>query len=489
MLPSLQTPFYGTMSDMATTKQIAHNTIVQIAGKGISTLLGFFAFLLMARYLGVEQFGWYGTTVSVLGFAGILIDFGLIPVTAQMLSEPHFEKKNLFANLFTLRLITSVLFFGAIAGLVFLPGIPYPMPIKLAISFSTISFIAVSLNQVFVGYLQQTLQMYIQAIAEVTGRVVLIIGLLLMINQSAGFLPIMAVVVLSSVAYTAVMLQRAYAQGMLALAFDWDIWKAIAVKSWPLAIAVIFNVVYLKGDILILSLTRSQAEVGIYTAAYRIIDMLAQLAMMIMGIMLPLIAYAWSRKKTVDFHARLQQSFDIMVVLGLPVTVGTLLTAHKITPLFGNEFTTASIPLAILAIAVLGVYVGAVFGHTIVAINKQKAAMWIYFSNAIITLTGYLIFIPSYGITGAAWMTVFSELYAGALLYILVWRTTRKHVSMITFAKTLFSTLLMAISIVLLENVSIFIVVPVAVLIYSTAILATKTISKETIREIVSKKV
>ncbi|MBT4153825.1 MAG: flippase [Candidatus Magasanikbacteria bacterium] len=474
---------------MATTKQIAHNTFVQVAGKAVSTLLGFVAFLLMARYLGAEQFGWYGTTISVLGFAGILIDFGLIPVTAQMLSEPEHDKKQLFKNIFTLRLISSVLFFGAIAGLIFLPGIPYPLPIKIAICFSTLSFIAVGLNQVFVGYLQQTLKMYVQAIAEVIGRVVLIAALLMVIRHDAGFLPMMAAVVISSFAYTLVMLRRAKKDGMLGLAFDFPIWKSIMTKAWPIAIAIIFNVVYLKGDVLILSLTRTQTEVGIYTAAYRVIDILAQLAMMIMGIMLPLIAYAWSRKKTADFHTRVQQSFDIMAVIGLPITVGTLLTAHKITPLFGEELAVASVPLAILAIAVFGVYIGAVFGHTVVAIGKQKAALSIYFSNAIITLTGYLIFIPSHGITGAAWMTVFSELYAGILLYILVYRTTKKHIKMTTFAKTLLSTLIMAIPIVLLDSTSIFIVAPLAALVFAGAIIATKTISKETIREIVSKKV
>ncbi len=84
---------------MSTTQKIAHNTIIQIVGKVISTALGLLALGMMTRYLGTEHFGWYITTISFLGFAGVLIDFGMVPVTAQMMSEPKHNKVELFKNL------------------------------------------------------------------------------------------------------------------------------------------------------------------------------------------------------------------------------------------------------------------------------------------------------------------------------------------------------------------------------------------------------
>jgi len=78
---------------MSLTKKVAHNTIVQIIGKIISTVLGLVAIGMLARYLGQEQFGWYITAISFLQFIGIVIDFGLVPVTAQMMSEKDFDKE------------------------------------------------------------------------------------------------------------------------------------------------------------------------------------------------------------------------------------------------------------------------------------------------------------------------------------------------------------------------------------------------------------
>ena len=59
------------------------NIDFQIIGKLSSTFLGLIALGMMTRYLGQEQFGWYITTMAFLQFIGIMIDFGLIPVTAK----------------------------------------------------------------------------------------------------------------------------------------------------------------------------------------------------------------------------------------------------------------------------------------------------------------------------------------------------------------------------------------------------------------------
>ena len=256
--------------NMSLTRKIAHNTIAEMIGKLISVSLGLVALGLMTRYLSTEQFGWYTTTISFLQFIGILIDFGLIPVTAQMMSEPRFEKEALLKNLLGFRFVTAVLFLG-IAPLIAL-FFPYPPEVKIAIGFTTISFLGVAMNQVLIGFYQTKLKMHIQAIGEVAGRIVLIGGLWFVIATQRGFLPIMGVVTLSSVAYTGVLWLRARKEQSVGFRFDWPVWKAIVIKMWPIAISIMFNVLYLKGDVLILSWFRSQAGVGIYGAAYRVID-------------------------------------------------------------------------------------------------------------------------------------------------------------------------------------------------------------------------
>jgi O-antigen/teichoic acid export membrane protein len=472
---------------MSLTKKIAHNTIVQVVGKIISTILGLVAIGMMTRYLGQEKFGWYITAISFLQFIGILIDFGMIPVSAQMLSEKRFDKTVLFQNLLGFRFITSTIFIG-LAPLIAL-FFPYPSEVKIAITIISVSFIAVAMNQVFIGFYQAKLKMHVQALGEVVGRLVMVGGVWLVMTKNGSFFPIMAVVALSSISYMLVLWIKASQITSTKFKIDVQIWKAIISKSWPIAISIVFNVVYMRGDIILLSILRTQAEVGSYGVAYRVLDVVAQTAMLIMGVLLPILSYAWSRNLKEKFTHRLQMSFDTMMIFALPMTIGVIVSAKSIILLIaGESFLNSVLPLQILSIAVFGVYLGAVFGHTAVAIDKQKQTMWIYISNSIITFIGYLVFIPKFGMLGAAWMTVFSELYAGILLAFTIWHFTKVKIRLNVFFKALLSSAVMAILLYTIIEQSIILLLLVGGVSYFATLYALGGISKNTLKEILSVK-
>lgn len=468
---------------MSTTRKIAHNTIAQMAGKIVSTSLGLLAIGMMTRYLGAEKFGWYVTAISFLQFIGILIDFGLIPVSAQMLSEPGYDKKTLLKNLLGFRLATAVVFLGLapIVALFF----PYPPEVKIAIAISAISFVSIALNQILIGFYQTELRMHIHAVADIIGRLVLVGGLFILIAARASFLAVMGAIVLSTVAQTAVDWLIAARQTPLGFAFDRNIWRAIAIKMWPVAISIMFNVVYLKGDIILLSLFRPQTDVGFYGLAYRILDIVSQMAMMIMGVIMPLLAFSWTRGLKDEFRMRYQQAFDALMAFAVPMTIGIALFSQKIIVLVaGDTYAPASLPLALLAVAVFGVYLGAVFGHTAVAINKQKQTIWIYASDAVLTLIGYLIFIPRFGMTGAALMTVFSELYAGVLLFFTIRHYSGERLQWKTFGKILFASAVMGAVLFAFRYFPITFLIIIGVMVYAIVLVGIRGISRETIKEI-----
>src|SRR3989338_1261335 len=431
---------------MSTTKKIAQNTAIQIVGKAVSTLFGLVALGMLTRYLGNEQFGWYITALTFLQFVGILIDFGLIPVTAQMVSEATENKETLLQNLLGFRFVTAVIFLG-IAPLIAL-FFPYPSEVKIAIGFMTISFLAISMNQIFTGLYQEKLAMHIPVLGEIAGRIALVVSVWLLITMKQGFLPLMGAVTGASLIFTAVLWGSAGTYIKPTFRFDWPVWKKIMTKMWPITLAIVFNVIYLRGDTLLLSLYRSQGEVGLYGAAYRVIDILTQIAMMLMGV------------------AALSEKIMVLVA--------------------GNNFAAAGAPLRVLALAVLGLYLGAIFGHTAVAINKQKQTLWIYISSAGLTLLGYLIFIPKFGMSGAAWMTVFSEMFTGTLLFLVVRHYAKESLQFAAAGKIIFSALVMGGIIWLLREQSLFLLIPIGIAAYGSFVFGLGAISKQTMQEILS---
>lgn len=470
---------------MSVARKIAQNTVIQLIGKVVSTVLGLVAIGLLTRYLGVEQFGWYTTAITFLQFGGILIDFGLIPVTAQMLGAGKYNTTELFKNLLAYRFVTAAVFFGLTPLIAWL--FPYPTEVKWAITLLSVSFLAISMNQVLTGYYQKELAMQVPVLGEIVGRIILVAGLVIGQWNSASFLTIMVIVASGSLAYTAVMWIAAARKISAGFAFNPKIWKAITITMWPVAISVIFNVVYLKGDTILLSLYRTQVEVGFYGAAYRVVDILAQMAMLMMGVMLPLLSSSFAQKKFTEFKEFYQNSFDSLMLLAVPMFISTWVLADKIMVFVaGPEFVSSGTMLRLLAVAIFGVYLGAVFGHTAVAIGQQKATMWIYISDAIITFAGYMYAIPRYGWMGAAAFTIFSELYAGILLAWVVSKHTPTSLSLARFGKIILAGAIMGGVLCFTIDLPIIALVIEGAILYIVAILGLRIYSWEGIKQITS---
>ena len=471
---------------MSTNRAIASNTIIQLTGKVISTFFGIVALALMAQYLQPERYGWYTAVIGLMQFIGIMTDFGMTPVTAQMLSEPHKDTDRLLSNILSFRLYTAIFFFTLAPFFALL--LNFSRVEVVATAVASVQFIAISINQVLLGFYQTKLKLIVHSVAEVVSRIALVIGIALVIYKGEGFLWLMAVISLAAVIFTSIMIIQTMRSNTLRLRADFVIWKKIIKKGWPIAAAVMVNTVYLKGDVLILKQFVSNAELGFYGAAYRIVDVVSQSAMMVMGILLPLMAFSWSRKNIPEFHKRLQQSFDLMMLLAVPLTVGALLVARPLVILlFGKEYILSGPLLQILTLAVFGVYLGAVFGHAAVAMNKQKHVVWVYATNAFFTLIGYIVFIPRYGIHGAAWMSVFSELYTGIILMFVILHWSKRRLSLDRAWRIILSTLFMAVVIHALGELHVLWQIAIGMVVFFFAAITLRALPKQTLLHLVKK--
>jgi O-antigen/teichoic acid export membrane protein len=155
---------------MSLTRSVAHNTALQLAGQVSSVVLGLVALAVMTRSLGTEQFGWYVTATGFLQFIGIIIDFGFTVTTSNLLAEGRFHKQSLINTLFSWRLVSALFFLGLAPFIILL--FPYPTAVKSAVAVISISFLFLSLNQIFIGYYRSRLKILTVVISELLGRIV-----------------------------------------------------------------------------------------------------------------------------------------------------------------------------------------------------------------------------------------------------------------------------------------------------------------------------
>jgi len=490
---------------MTLAKKVALNTIVQAGSKIISTALGLITVALITRYLGPSGFGEYTTIITFISFFAIIADLGLTLVTVQLISSPRFageagapatvsseqadqstnNQDKILSNLFSLRLLSAIFFLGLAPAIIWL--LPYGQEIKIGVLIATASFLFPALNQVLVGLFQKELRLDRVSIAEIASRILLFAGVFAVARFDFGLYGMLYSLIFSS-ALNFILLwffSKKYAK--IRLDFDKKLWLEIIKKTWPIGLTIFLNLIYLRADTLILSFLRKSSEVGIYGASYRVIDVLITLPFIFAGIVLPILTAGWQSNRD-NFNAVLQKSFDLMILLALPVVVGTQFVGTRImTIVAGKEFALSGEILKILVLAAGIIFIGTVFSHAVIAIDRQKKIIAAYAFVAVTALIGYLIFIPRYSYYGAAWVTIYSELAIALAAYFLVRRITGFRPKLQVAGKAFLSSLAMAFALSLLSGLNLIFLIIVAAVLYFFCLYLLKGITREQILELISK--
>ncbi len=442
---------------MKLSTKIAYNTLIQLASKIIATLAGLIIIAIITRYLGQIGFGEYTAAITFLSFFAIIADLGLTLVTVQLISRPDTDQERTLGNLLGLRLVTASILLGA-APLISL-FMPYSAEAKEAIAIASLSFLFVAMNQILVGLFQKQLRMDKVAIAEIASRVLLLVGVGLVAHFDLGLIGVMVATVTSSFLSLALHLVFARSFTRLSLRFEWTVWKDIFILSWPLALTIALNLIYLKTDTLLLSVIERPSdigimnEVGIYGAAYKVIDIVVTFPFMFSGIVLPLLTRRWAAGEMQSFRDVVQKAFDVMVIFCLPMIAGTILLADDMMVFVaGEEFALSGPVLKVLIFAAGMIFLGNIFAHALIAIEKQKKIIGAYFFVAVTSLAAYLFVIPRFSYFGAAYVTIYSESVIALASFLVLYHYTKIFPSLIVFSKSLAASILMYLSIIAMRD-------------------------------------
>lgn len=393
---------------MSLTKKILSNTAIHAIGKFGASAIGLVIIGLVTRYLGTEGYGYYTTIFAYLFLFSTIGDLGLYLVTINELGRAGVDSKQLFSNVFTMRLVSGIVLMALAAGLIWL--FPYPLLVKLGALVVSISVILMMVDQITVALFQQKMKTAYAALSEIGGKI-LILGLtILVIKNGWGFMTVLWTVVAGFLFHFLINICFARSLLKFKLAFDKEIWKRIIKKSWPVATYMIFSMIYFKADTIILSLYHPATVVGLYGAPYKILEVLIAFPAIFMGLVSPHLSRAWSEKDLSAFKKYFQKAFDGLSLIVWPMVLGTIALASPIMNLIaGPEFKDSAHALQILIVATGIIFLAHLSTFAVVALEKQKQMMKFYMAAAGLALLLYFIFIPKYSLTAAAIITVLVE--------------------------------------------------------------------------------
>lgn len=468
---------------MSLTARIARNTFVQVIGKASAVLFAAVSIGVLTRYLGTTGYGEYTTILAFVEFFGVLADLGLYIIAVKKISETRDNDGEIFNNIFTLRVVSAVLFVG-LAPLVVL-FFPYPHVVKVGVALVTASNLFVTLNQLLAGLFQRHLAMGRVALAEVVGKTGFLALILVAAAQQWSIYPILGASVLGGAAQFLVLLLLARKFVRIRLRYNGAVWAHILKESWPIAVSIALNLIYFRADTIILSLFHPAATVGIYGASYKVLTVLIAFPAMFAGLVLPLLTRHYASGDMERFRSVLQKALDFLAMVALPMVGGVVVLAHPIMTLIaGSEFTASGSILRVLIVAAGTIFLGNLFGNTVVAVGRQRKMIWVYCCVAVGSLVGYLATIPRFGVWGASGMTVATELAITIGSYMVVRRATRIGLSVRLPLKSLAAALVMSFTLLLLREAGLPIAIIAGALVYGIALLVLKGINRDMIRSV-----
>lgn len=486
---------------MSTARKILSNTIWQIAGKFVITILGMGVVKISTGYLSVEGYGEYVLIYEFLAFFGIAADLGLFTIAVKEMSQNEEDIPKIIGNILSLRtiLVIITMIFAIIAA--FLIPSYADTRIALGVAISSITVFFTIINGTITSVLQVKFQMHLASITTIIGKIISVGFMVYIIfwgfplDNEIGFYMLLLAGIIGNFAMLASTHYYVRKITVLKYRFDFDLWKSILKKSLPYGIALILGTIYFRINLIIISFFRGPEEVGIYGVAMKMLEQFVILPLYFMNSVLPVLTKAL-KEKSEKYKKVIMHAFDFLAAMSIPMVVGGVILAYPIifivsTPEFLSRldegFYGSDIAFQILVFALLFQFLNVLFAFILISVDKQYKLLYINGGVVIFAIIMDLIFVPIYGFRGAAVTSVLSELIILIATFIAARRCLEFSLSFINLGKIIFSALVMGAAVYFLqpitykymENWNVFALIAVGIMVYTIMLFATRTINKD----------
>jgi O-antigen/teichoic acid export membrane protein len=193
--------------------------------------------------------------------------------------------------------------------------------------------------------------------------------------------------------------------------------RTFARSVIPLGAGVLLSALYFRIDVFFLERFHGIEIVGLYNAAFRIVDALRLFPGAALAVAYPLLCAA------TDVRPLLRLT-GVVAASSLVVAGGVFLAAPPLlTLIYGNSFAIAAPPLRVLALAIPLFFINYALTHQLIAWGQQRAYVTTAVAALTVNISLDLLWIPRWQMTGAAAATVVTEVVvcAGCLIA-LRWR-------------------------------------------------------------------
>lgn len=378
-------------------KIIAKNTFYQILSRITTSGVGFIITILIAKQFGAAGFGDFTKITAYVGLFYLVVDFGL---NAFYLQKDE-DNKNFFT------LLSFRIFFGiflALLSIIISFFLPYSS-IRFGIILFSFSIITQSIIQSASSLFQKHFRYDHLLLANIFGSLTSLILIIFAVKYSFSlpyFLVFLIVGAIASNIASLFLIRSA----LIKKDFNFPFIAALLKESLPFGLMLIFNLIYFRIDMILLSFFRPAEEIGIYGLSYRLFDFLIAVPLFLSNATYPHFL-AWQKN-----HARLFTEIRKYIFVFLLFSLSTIILFWFLAPLLTfikKDFEPSVLSFRILLFSLPLFFLTSFFQWILVVLRKQTFLLFVYILAALLNITLNIIFIPIFGYIACAIITGASE--------------------------------------------------------------------------------
>lgn len=183
----------------------------------------------------------------------------------------------------------------------------------------------------------------------------------------------------------------------------------------------IITSIYLQLNSVLLGFLKDVVSVGYFTAATKLMYMTMSISKSLSSVMMPHASNLIAEKRMDEFKAITQKSYDFIIAISIPLTIGLIFTSKSaILLLSGDSFSPAILTSQIVAFNIISVCISGVLGIQILyPMGKINIVIICTLLGALINIILNILLIPSYGHNGTAIAFMLTEATVTIIMFFL----------------------------------------------------------------------
>ena len=372
--------------------------------------------LAISHYQGVDALGKYSLLMSVFVFGMSAAGFGLPVVVTREVAQSPGEAGRWFVN-------AAALSMGLAIPLVALACLAFGMgdrdgDMALALALVALTVLPSAVTQCAEAVLlahERARDFVLINLCETAVRAVIGTGLVLAgfgVVAIAGLL--LALRAVTAAAFVMALRRRGV---LIPLRIDRQLSSRLAGYVPVTGLIPVVNALYARADVFLLSSLGTWREVGLYSAALRLVDLARTIVPAYARAVYPVLARLRAAGGE-QYAAAARRATRDGLVLATPIALGLYACAGPlIRLLFGEAVAPAADILRILAWTVIPFALAIVLAQVLFAADRQAVDLGVNVISMAVSVAGAVVLVPRYGAKGAAIAALAASTVYAALQY------------------------------------------------------------------------